>query len=129
MPEVQENDAVRVTISDAYHRPLAQLSSQLGRRQYFSEFRNIGMTEEGITFMALDGRILEHNPRSAHRFGGPRLIVKTRSNRKFTYTYANQEAVPGVGQPYLDDNHNLAFGVAGMTKVYPIMRMQVEEVA
>jgi hypothetical protein len=93
-----------ITVSDVYGRPLESLSTRLGRRQQFTDFRVIGMTEPGITFLTLDGEIKTHDPASTYRFGGPRLIVGTVPRRAFTFTETGDVRVPSPGEWYMDEN-------------------------
>lgn len=124
MPVRSIPESVPVTVAQVYGRSMSQLSTQLGRRQQFSDFALVGNT--AVTFLALDGTVKRHNPSSAHKFGGPRLIITERVQQRVVFNPTGQVARPTFGQPYLNDDGGISYGTRGMTDSYPTMTMSTE---
>lgn len=99
--------SIEVTVANIYGLPIENLGVRLGRREQFTAFTtNIPL---GSKFLALDRTVITHK-NANHQFGGPRLLVEEKKNRRFVFTETGDEGFPAPGQPYRDEEGNIAFG-------------------
>ena len=97
-----------------------------GRLQGRQEFVAFEVPRGPVLFMKLDGTITRHDPNSAHRFGGPRLIVEERRLRRVVYTETGE--VRCAENEWFIDEDNIPREAIQTTYPVAIATMQVEEV-
>jgi len=126
------NTSITVTVDNVYGSTVETLSATLGRNQEFIDFR---YPHTGDNVMILDGRVKPFDADA--KYGGPRLIVGSRTMRRFIFTETGNSARPGDGQPYIANpsefeagaNPQIAFGRPGATYAGPYPILTVEQSA
>src|SRR5579871_989027 len=114
MPARQCPETATVTVAQAYGRTMSQLSTQLKRGQQFVDFT---IPTGNVTFLAKDGTVKKHDPKSNYKFGGPRLIIAERKQQAVTFVPIGY-GVPQFGQPYMSENNTIEYGTTRMTEEY-----------
>lgn len=127
MPKVVPTTAT-VSVADIYGAPIENLSTRLGRKEQFVDFR---FPTPGEKFLRVNRVVMVHREDGEGKLGGPRLIVTERRNKKFIFTETGEVGMPAVGQPYRDDEGNIAFGREGAVyaEPYTLLVYREEEVA